>query len=121
MTRRFPSRGDESAGPQATRAERVGKPGLATPEESQPAAGGLLGRVDRILRIDKLSQLIPLAIGITWIPLLVLSLGARWITNKDEPILKDLSIHVRLLVSLPLLLVAERVLDFSRRRAVARL
>jgi len=121
MTSRFPVRGDESAGPETTGAERVGSRRLATPEESRRDTGGLLGRVDRILRIDKLSHLIPVAIGITWIPLLVLSLGTWWITNEAEPILKDLSIHVRLLVSLPLLFVAERVLDWSGRRAVARL
>src|SRR5262245_28635022 len=121
MTSRFPVRGDESAGPETTGAERVGSRRLATPEESRRDTGGLLGRVDRILRIDKLSHLIPVAIGITWIPLLVLSLGTWWITHEAEPILKDLSIHVRLLVSLPLLFVAERVLDWSGRRAVARL
>ena len=53
--------------------------------------------------------------------MLVLSLGAWWFTNQSEPILKDLSIHARLLVSLPLFLVAERLLDRSGRRAVARL
>jgi hypothetical protein len=121
MTSRFPVRGDESTGRQTTGAERVGSRGLATPEASRLETGGLLGRVDRILRIDKLSHLIPVAIGVTWIPLLVLSLGTWWITNEGEPILKDLSIHVRLLVSLPLLFVAERVLDYSGRRAVARL
>ncbi len=118
MTRRFPSRG-ESAGTQTTGAERGSRP-FPTPE-ARLETGGLLGRVDRIVRIDKLSHLVPLAIGITWIPLLVLSLGTRWITNEGEPILKDLSIHVRLLVSLPLLFVAERVLDWSGRRAVSRL
>jgi hypothetical protein len=121
MARRFPVRDGESSGPQPTGAERVGNRRLATPEASRLGTGGLLGRVDRILRIDQLSRLIPVAIGITWIPLLVLSLGAWWFTNQTEPILKDLSIHVRLLVSLPLLLVAERVLDRSGRRAVARL
>jgi len=121
MTSRFRVRGDQPAGPQTTGAEREGSRRLATPERSRVEAGGLLGRVDRILRIDKLSRLIPVAIGITWVPLLVLSLGAWWITTEGEPILKDLSIHVRLLVSLPLLFVAERVLDWTGRRAVARL
>lgn len=121
MARRFPVRDDESSGPQTTGAERVGNRRLATPEESRSGTGGLLGRVDRILRIDQLSRLILAAIGITWIPLLALSLGAWWITNQSEPILKDLSVHVRLLVSLPLLFVAERLLDRSGPRAVARL
>jgi hypothetical protein len=121
MARRFPVRDDESSGPQPAGAERVGNRRLRAPEESRLGTGGLLGRVDRILRINQLSRLIPVAIGITWIPLLVLSLGEWWITNQREPILKDLSIHVRLLVSLPLLFVAERVLDWSGRRAVARL
>ena len=121
MASKFPVRDDESSGPQTTGAERVGNRRLATPEESRRRTGGLLGRVDRILRIDQLSRLIPVAIGITWIPLVALSLGEWLITNQREPILKDLSIHVRLLVSLPLVFVAERVLDRSGRRAVARL
>src|SRR5262245_35425136 len=121
MARRFPVRDDESSGPQATGAERVGNRRLRSPEASRLGTSGLLGRVDRILGIDQLSRLIPVAIGITWIPLLLMSLGAWWITNQREPILQDLSIHVRLLVSLPLLFVAERVLDRSGRRAVARL
>jgi hypothetical protein len=121
MTSKFPVRDDRSSGPPTTDAERVANRRLAAPDESRLGTDGLLGRVDRILRIDKLSRLIPVAIGITWIPLLVLSLGAWWLTSQGEPILKDLSIHVRLLVSLPLLLVAERVLDYTGRRAVARL
>jgi hypothetical protein len=119
MARKFPIR-DQSSGPQ-TGAERVENRRLATPEGSRLRTDGLLGRVDRILGIDKLSRVIPVAIGITWIPLLLLSLGAWWITNQDEPILRDLSIHVRLLVSLPLLFFAERVLDHTSRHAVARL
>ena len=121
MRSKFPVHDDRSSGPQTTGAERGGNRRLAAPVESRLGTGGLLGRVDRVLRIDKLSRLIPVAIGITWIPLLLLSLGAWWVTNQGEPILKDLSIHVRLLVSLPLLFVAERVLDHTGRRAVARL
>ena len=52
---------------------------------------------------------------------MALSLGEWLITNQREPILKDLSIHVRLLISLPLVFVAERLLDRSGRRAIARL
>lgn len=121
MASKFPVRDDGSSGPQTTSADRAGNRRSATPEESRSGTGGLLGRVDRILRIDQLSHLIPVAIGITWIPLVALSLGAWLITNQREPILKDLSIHVRLLISLPLVFVAERLLDRNGRRAIARL
>lgn len=121
MASKFPVRDDESSGHHTTGPERVGNRRPATPEASRLRTGGLLGRVDRILRIDQLNRLIPVAIGITWIPLMALSLGAWLITNQREPILKDLSIHVRLLISLPLVFVAERLLDRNGRRAIARL
>jgi hypothetical protein len=121
MASKFPVRDDESSGHHTTGPERVGNRRPATPEASRLRTGGLLGRVDRILRIDQLNRLIPVAIGITWIPLMALSLGAWLITNQGEPILKDLSIHVRLLISLPLVFVAERLLDRNGRRAIARL
>jgi hypothetical protein len=55
------------------------------------------------------------------VPLLVFSLAEGLIAHKREPMLEDLSVHVRLLVTLPLLLVADQLLDRNCRRTVARL
>jgi hypothetical protein len=59
-------------------------------------------------------------ICITWIPLLVLSLleAAR---GRPVPLIRDLSVHARLLVAVPLLFVAERVIDKESRDAVDQL
>jgi hypothetical protein len=90
-------------------------------EEFRIGIGGPLHRLEHTTRIEKLRHLVLVAIGVTWIPLLVFWLGEWWITNRIEPMVKDLSIHVRLLVTLPLLLAAERLLDRSCRYTVARL
>ncbi|MCE5317709.1 MAG: hypothetical protein LLG04_10205 [Parachlamydia sp.] len=46
---------------------------------------------------------------ITWVPLLLLSIaeGHAWDGNVQLPFLKDIAIHIRLLVALPLLILAE--------------
>ncbi|MCU1280460.1 MAG: hypothetical protein JWM53_4006, partial [bacterium] len=50
------------------------------------------------------------ALLIGWVPLVILGLLQRLVTGRAEPILADLSVHVRLLVATPLLLVAELAL-----------
>ena len=90
-------------------------------EEFRLGVGGPLHRVERAAHLDHLRVLVVAAIGLTWIPLLLLSLAQRLIAHRSEPLLEDLSVHVRLLVTLSLLLLAERLLDRSCSRAVARL
>jgi hypothetical protein len=90
-------------------------------EEFRIGIGGPLHHVEQASHLDKLGRLIPASIVITWVPLLVFSLAEWLIAHKSEPMLQDFSVHVRLLVTLPLLLVAERLLDSSCRRTVAHL
>jgi hypothetical protein len=75
--------------------------------------GGPFYRLERAAHIDKLGRLIPLFIAVTWAPLLALALTEELISGRHEPLLRDLSVHARLLVALPLLLAAERVLDHT--------
>jgi hypothetical protein len=90
-------------------------------EEFRIGIGGPLYRVEQASHLDKLGRLIPASIVITWVPLLVFSLAEALIGHRSEPMLRDLSVHVRLLVTLPLLLVADQLLDSNCRRTVARL
>jgi hypothetical protein len=92
-----------------------------TTHEFRLGIGGPLHRVERATHIDAWRRLVLAAIGITWVPLLVFSL-AQWVINhRGEPMLRDLSIHVRLVVTLPVLLLAERLLDGRCKNAVRRL
>ena len=69
------------------------------------------------------------AILITWLPLLLLSLmqGMAWKRRIEIPFLRDLAVNVRLLITIPILIVAESridrrwrslVLEFLRSRLV---
>jgi hypothetical protein len=57
---------------------------------------------------------------ITWLPLLVLSAleGNGWDGNVAVPFLKDVEIHTRFLVALPLLIIAELVVHWRMRHLV---
>lgn len=120
MARKASTSDGVSFDPQASGSGAMGKRRAAT-EEFRIGIGGPFHRLEHTTHIDTLRRLILVAIGVTWIPLLVFWLGEWWITNRVEPMVKDLSIHVRLLITLPLLLFAERLLDQSCRHAVARL
>ena len=56
-----------------------------------------------------------------WLPLLILSIldGHAWGSSVNVPFLKDIEVHVRLLLALPLLIVAELVVH-QRMRATGR-
>ena len=58
---------------------------------------------------------------LAWVPLLVLSVaeGHAWGTSVNVPFLHDIEMHVRLLLALPLLIVAELVVH-QRMRLVVR-
>jgi hypothetical protein len=90
-------------------------------EEFRTGIGGPLHRVERAVRLEKLRRLIPATIAVTWVPLLAFALVEELVTQRREPMLLDLSVHVRLLITLPLLLVADRLLDLSCDTAVTRL
>jgi hypothetical protein len=60
------------------------------------------------------------AILITWLPLLVLSLlqGLAWKRQIEIPFLRDLAVNVRLLIAVPILIVAESKIDRRWRTLV---
>jgi hypothetical protein len=68
-------------------------------------------------RIQRFTGLGPIglavvAVLVTWLPLLVLS----WVDHRDDtvesPVLRDVSVHVRCLVMIPVLIAGERVVAF---------
>lgn len=89
------------------------------PQSSLPFNGGLFFEVLRRAGADEaalqrmrtlLILILPL---IAWLPLLVLSAfdGQLWRSATGTPFLRDYSAHIRLLVALPLFLIAGRVAE----------
>jgi hypothetical protein len=89
-------------------------------EELRLAVGGPFHRLERAARIDPLRRLIPTLIAITWVPLMLLAMAEWGIAGDVAPIVTDLSVHARLVIALPLFVVAERLLDRTANVAVAR-
>jgi hypothetical protein len=83
--------------------------------------GGPFHRLERAAGVDKLGRLVPLLVGATWAPLALLTLAEWMLERRPEPLLRDLSVHARLLIALPLLLFSQRFLDRSCGTAIARL
>lgn len=71
---------------------------------------GRLHRLERVAQEEPLGRLVALLVGVSWLPLMIVS-GVEWLVARPEPLVRDLSIHARLLVALPLLLASRRVLD----------
>jgi hypothetical protein len=70
--------------------------------------------------LDLVRRRIIVIAGIAWVPLLVLSLvaGQAWGGGIQIPFLRDAEAHVRFLVALPLLIVAELVVHLRMRPVV---
>jgi hypothetical protein len=80
--------------------------------------GGLLDRFLSLLRVsgkgkDSTLRKIIFYLLIAWLPLLVLSAseGLLWGNNVDLPFMKEFATQIRLLIAIPLLVVAEVVVD----------
>jgi hypothetical protein len=67
-----------------------------------------------------LAQLVA-AVGFGWAPLVVLGLVERPLIGHTEALLRDLSVHVRLLVAVPLFLFADLALAYQSGKSLARL
>jgi hypothetical protein len=83
-------------------------------------AGGWFQRLERRAHLEPLRRQVALAIAITWAPLPVLALLESLLGRPDR-LLRDLSIHARLLVALPMFLAASRWLDRGCGIALKRL
>jgi hypothetical protein len=61
-----------------------------------------------------------IAIAVTWVPLLLLSLaeGTAWGSHVKIPLLSDYATNIRFLFTLPLMIVAQRLINRRARHAV---
>lgn len=90
-------------------------------EEFRLGIGGPLHRIERAAHVESLGRLIPLLVGMTWVPLVILALAHWALTGNTDSLVRDLSVHARLLVAMPIFLIAERFLDRVGRITVVRL
>ena len=88
------------------------------PRQFSLSAGGLMALAQRWIRGPESPDFaIPTQILITvvllWLPLVLLSLfeGSLSGTNVDQPLMSDIVPHVRFLIAIPLLLVADLAID----------
>lgn len=99
-----------------------------SPEHFSLSAGGLISLVQSWIRGPESRAFpVPIQILITvsllWLPLVVLSLfeGSFIGANVDQPFIEDIVPHVRFLVAIPLLLLADRSIDPVAHAVVYRL
>src|SRR5258707_8334300 len=90
-------------------------------EEFRLGIGGPFHRLERAAHVESLRRLVPLLLGMTWAPLVAVALVQRAAGGIADSLIRDLSVHARLLVAMPLFLVAERLLDRVRGITAARL
>src|SRR5262245_47060702 len=95
------------------------------PEDFSLVLGGPLYQMylrGRLVRppADLAERRIVTFIVVTWLPLLALTLasGTAW-SGVDVPFLVDIDVHIRFLVSLPLLIAAEVIIHARLRTVVA--
>jgi hypothetical protein len=84
--------------------------------EVPSAPRGIEGLLDRV----KLRRQLAVIVGAGWVPLVALALIAK-ARGQAEPLLRDPAVHVRILIAVPLILLAAKVLDGLSDRVVVRL
>ena len=100
-------------------------PRLKEPPEFSLVLGGPLYQLWRRTRLsgdtlELLRRRIVVSVLLAWVPLLVLSLaeGHAWAGSVTLPFFHDIEMHVRLLLALPLLIMAELVVHRRMRPVV---
>ncbi len=71
-------------------------------------------------RLDRPRVQFVAAFALGWAPIAVLGVIGRLVTGHVEPLVADVSVHVRLLVAVPLLLIADRLLAQQSRLTLRR-
>jgi hypothetical protein len=91
-----------------------------------PTRGGPCYRGERALKLVRgepgdINRLTLALVGVGWLPFFLLGLLNWWRTGSPESWMLDAPAHVRMLVGLPLLLLAEFALNVNWRLAIERL
>lgn len=96
-----------------------------TTEDFSLVLGGPLFRIFQHLylsgnALELLQRRVIVITAISWLPLLILSVwkGRAWGTNVTLPFFHDIDAHVRFLISLPLLILAESIVHRRMRNVV---
>jgi hypothetical protein len=90
-------------------------------ENLRLSIGGPFHRLEQVARAERMRRLLPLLVAATWAPLCIFAL-LQWATRGvADSLIRDFSVHARLLVALPVIVSAERLLDQIARVAVARI
>lgn len=84
--------------------------------ECRLGEGGLLRRLEAASHLTRLRSQIVSAILITWLPIAVLSLLEEHASGRREPLFYHASLHVRLLVAIPIFLLLDGVFPVVCRR-----
>ena len=94
-------------------------------DELSLVRGGPVYRLLRrtgVVRGDGLAtpRQVMLFVAATWAPMMLLALLQRLLVSGWDPLVRDFSVHARLLVAIPLLLIGDGVLDVLTCHATAR-
>lgn len=95
--------------------------GPVSTEELRLGVGGPLHRLERAARVERVERLIPLVIAVTWLPLCLLALVEWARRGTADSMIRDWSVHARLLVALPVIVAAERLFAQIARVCTARI
>ena len=84
-----------------------------SPEGFSLSAGGPFNRALEVMHLhNKQGKLTVVGLCITWVPLLILTLiEGTFYAGREFPFLKDVAMHARLLVALPMLIMMELTID----------
>lgn len=91
--------------------------GTGTFDDFHIGEGGLLRRLEARCHLTKLPRQILWVILATWVPIVALGAFDRW----GDPVMRDLGVHVRLLVAAPVLLYLDLQFPKVCRRTVLQL
>jgi hypothetical protein len=91
--------------------------GIAALDDFHLGEGGLLRRLEARCHLTKLVWQIVWVVLLTWVPIVVLGALGRW----RDPLMRDLGVHVRLLVAAPVLLYLDLQFPKVCRRTVLQL
>lgn len=81
--------------------------------------GGLLRRIEQACHLTRLpGQVLTIAL-LTWAPVMLFGLLSEYRTGREEALLHDPAVHVRLLIATPIFIVLDRVFPIVCRNALA--
>jgi hypothetical protein len=83
--------------------------------------GGPLRRIEAASHLTKVWVQIAVAILLTWLPVIAIGIVIEQTTGHPQPLLRDVAMHVRLLVGIPILLFLDGAFTETCRYALGQL